>query len=117
MGKHLLTVGAALVAVAALVAPVSAQDDNYHTLTDAKSLVGCAGDKTAPGPTNFGRCPGIPWMFWYPEAKGYERRAMQNPGYSQLTGSLGVGADAVAPSTSTSTGSTGGMGGMGGGKK
>lgn len=115
MGKGLLTIGIGLVIGLAAVAPVAAQDDNYHTLTDAKSLVGCAGDKNAPGPTNFGRCPGIPWMFWFPEAKAYERRAQQNPGYSQLTGSIGVGADAAAPSVST--GSTGGMGGMGGGKK
>lgn len=80
-------------------------DDNYHTSTDATSLKNCAGDNS-----NFGRCPGIPWMFWYPEFKALER-AHQERNASYQGGGFTPGVSAPAAPAASPSPSPGGMGG------
>jgi hypothetical protein len=93
-----------VLALLALALPAVA-DDNYHTATDATSLDNCAGSYSETTGTNFGRCPGIPWMFWFPEFKGYERRAQEgNAAYQGTDAGAGVSAApsvSVSPSIST----------------
>lgn len=92
----------ALLLALALPALPAVADDNYHTVTDATSLKDCAGDNS-----NFGRCPGIPWMFWFPEFKGYERRAQEGNAAYQGTDAGASAAPSVSVSPSISTGGYG----------